>query len=150
MVFAGNVAHKKRNCSQAFWKTEFTFTGFLWSLIVSWHLETGFPNLIEFCLYLAWLISLWGCYKFVFCLCYRSSNADFPFLLQVCAPTAFPKSQGDAESPVWPDLGEISPWSREHLCCVSVWPEGHQKYFKFCTAWYNKRHPLWVRKSAEK
>lgn len=60
-------------------------------------------------------------------LCYRSRNTDFLFLLQVCEPAAFSKSLGDAESPVWPNLGEISPWSREHLSCVSVWPEGCQK-----------------------
>lgn len=140
---------KKKSCPQAFWKSDFTFTGFLWGLIVSGHLETGFPKLVVFSLCLAWLISLWGCYKSVFCVCYRSGNTDFLFLLQVCAPTAFSKSQGVAESPVWPDLREISPWSREHLACVPVWPEGHQKYFKLFTAWYNQMHSFKERKSAE-
>lgn len=67
----------------------------------------------------------------------------------MCAPTAFSKSQGDAESPVWSDLREVSQRSREHLPCVLVWPGGHQKYFKLLTAWYNQMHSFKERKSAE-
>lgn len=150
MVYPGNVAPKKRkntqlsssrlkiwlyfyrismefNCFMTF-RNRFSQTHWILSLF-------GLTNILVGMLQISLLSVLQKIQK-------RKYVTYFLFLLQVCAPTAFSKSQRDSESPVWPDLGEISPWSTEHLCCVSVWPEGHQKYFKFCTAWYNQMHSL--------
>lgn len=115
--------HKKRNknCPQAFWKSDFTFTGLLWGLIVSWHLEKGFPKITEFCLYLAWLISLWGCYKSIFCLCYRSGNTDFsPFAPRVWTNSILHKSGGCREPCMATPGGDVSMIQRAPVLCVSV------------------------------
>lgn len=71
MVYPGNMT-QKRAVFKPLENLSLLLQDSYKGLIVSWHLETGFLKLIEFCLYLAWLVSLWGCYKSIFCLHYRS------------------------------------------------------------------------------
>lgn len=94
MVYPSNMT-QKRAVFNALENLSLLLQVFYQGLIVSWHLETGFPKLVEFGLSLAWVVSLWGCYNSILCLCYKSGKRDFPFLIWVRRATtsyqAFPK-----------------------------------------------------------